>query len=478
MLQKLNSPLLIIFALSLLLYACGVPKIVQQNPSVVLPDTYNHSASKNNSATTLIWKDFFKDPYLVQLIDSALQNNRELNMILQEVAILKNDIREKKGEYLPSIGLGASSGIEKSARYTRNGVVETNHDIATSKEFPEPLPDFLIGATASWEVDIWKKLRNSKKAAMLRYLSSVEGRKFMTTNLVAEVATSYYELLALDNQLEIVLQNIEIQNKALRIVKLQKQSAKVSELAVKRFEAEVLKNKSARFYLQQRIVETENKINLMVGRLPKAIPRNSESFNAVSTSPISTGLPSELLANRTDVKQAELMLEASKLDVKAAKANFYPKLEINANIGLQAFDPSYFLKTPESLLYNIAGDLMAPLVNRNAIKATYLSSNNKQIQAVYNYEQTILNAYVEVVNQLSKIENLNKSFDLKSQQVDALNKSITISASLFQSARANYMEVLLTQRDALEAKMELIETKSDQLNAFVQMYKALGGGWR
>jgi len=478
MLQKLNSPLLIIFALSLLLFACGVPKIVQQNPSVVLPDNYNDSISNSNAATTFIWKDFFKDPHLVQLIDSALQNNRELNMILQEVAILKNDVREKKGEYLPSIGLGAGSGIEKSARYTRNGVVETNHDIATSKEFPDPLPDFLIGTTASWEVDIWKKLRNSKKAAMLRYLSSVEGRKFMTTNLVAEVATSYYELLALDNQLEIVLQNIEIQNKALRIVKLQKQSAKVSELAVKRFEAEVLKNKSARFYLQQRIVETENKINLMVGRLPKAIPRNSESFNAVSTSPISTGLPSELLANRTDVKQAELMLEASKLDVKAAKANFYPKLEINANIGLQAFDPSYFLKTPESLLYNIAGDLMAPLVNRNAIKATYLSSNNKQIQAVYNYEQTILNAYVEVVNQLSKIENLNKSFDLKSQQVDALNKSITISASLFQSARANYMEVLLTQRDALEAKMELIETKSDQLNAFVQMYKALGGGWR
>ncbi|MFT6167871.1 MAG: outer membrane protein TolC, partial [Vicingaceae bacterium] len=154
------------------------------------------------------------------------------------------------------------------------------------------------------------------------------------------------------------------------------------------------------------------------------------------------------------------------------------KLEINANIGLQAFDPSYFLKTPESLLYNLAGDLIAPLVNRNAIKANYLSSNNKQIQAIYNYEQTILNAYVEVVNQLSKIENLNKSFDLKSQQVDALNTSITISTSLFQSARADYMEVLLTQRDALEAKMELVETKNDQLNALVQMYQALGGGWK
>ncbi|MFT7085373.1 MAG: NodT family efflux transporter outer membrane factor (OMF) lipoprotein [Vicingaceae bacterium] len=478
MLQKIISPLTGIALISMILFACGVPKLAQKSPNVVLPDTYNDSLSTSNSSSTFIWKDFFNDPFLVQLIDSALSNNRELNITLQEVSILKNDIREKKGEYLPSVGLGASSGIEKSSRYTRNGSLEANNDIIENRAFPEPLPDFLLGATASWEIDIWNKLRSAKKSAVLSYLSSVEGRKFMTTNLVAEVASSYYELLALDNQLEIVLQNIQIQNKALRIVKLQKQSAKVNELAVKRFEAEVLKNKSARFYLEQKIVETENRINLLVGRLPQSVPRNAQNFNTIFPAQLTAGVPSELLANRTDIKQAELAIEAAKLNVKVAKANFYPKLEINANIGLQAFDPSYFLKTPESLLYNLAGDLIAPLVNRNAIKANYLSSNNKQIQAIYNYEQTILNAYVEVVNQLSKIENLNKSFDLKSQQVDALNTSITISTSLFQSARADYMEVLLTQRDALEAKMELVETKNDQLNALVQMYQALGGGWK
>ena len=122
-------------------------------------------------------------------------------------------------------------------------------------------------------------------------------------------------------------------------------------------------------------------------------------------------------------------------------------------------------------------ELVAPLVNRNAIKATYYSANAKQLQAVYNYERTILNAYVEVANQLAKINNLEKSYDLKSRQVAALTQSITISNDLFKSARADYMEVLMTQRDALESKFELIETKKQQLNAMVNIYQALGGGW-
>jgi outer membrane protein TolC len=170
-------------------------------------------------------------------------------------------------------------------------------------------------------------------------------------------------------------------------------------------------------------------------------------------------------------------LAAARLDVKVAKAKFYPSLGISAGIGYQAFNASYLLKTPESLLYSLAGDLTAPLINRNAIKAEYYSANSKQLQAVYNYEKTIVNAYVEVANQLSKIDNLKKSFDFKSQQVDALNQSIDISNDLFTSARADYMEVLMTQRDALESKFDLIETKMQQMNATVNIYRALGGGW-
>ncbi|MBT1705727.1 TolC family protein, partial [Chryseosolibacter indicus] len=181
---------------------------------------------------------------------------------------------------------------------------------------------------------------------------------------------------------------------------------------------------------------------------------------------------------RPDIKQVELDLAAAKLDIKVAKANFYPSLRITAGVGYQAFDPKYLLTTPESMLYTLAGDLIAPLVNRNAIKAYYYSASSRQIQAVYNYERTILNAYIEVVNQLSNISNLERSYDLKSKQVDALTQSINISTGLFKSARADYMEVLMTQRDALESRFELIETKKEQMNAMVNIYQALGGGWK
>jgi outer membrane protein TolC len=261
-------------------------------------------------------------------------------------------------------------------------------------------------------------------------------------------------------------------------VKLQKQTAKVTELAVKRFEAEVLKNQSRQFFIAQQIVETENRINFLVGRFPQTVQRNSQTFNDLLPTMIQTGVPSQLLENRTDIRQAELELVASKLDVKSAKANFYPTVNIDAAIGLQAFNAAYLVTKPSSLLYNVAGSLLQPLVNRNAIKAMYYNANAKQIQAVYDYEQTILTAYIEVANQMSNISNLDQSYNLQAQQVQALTQSTDISIQLFKSARADYMEVLLTQRDALESKFELIETKKQQLNAVVNMYQALGGGWK
>lgn len=190
-----------------------------------------------------------------------------------------------------------------------------------------------------------------------------------------------------------------------------------------------------------------------------------------------TGIPAQLLQYRPDIRQAELELSAAKLNVQVARANFYPSLGIRAGVGLEAFKPKFLTSTPESLLYSLVGDVVGPLINRNAIKANYKTATDKQLQAVYEYEKTILNAYLEVANQLSAIENLKSSYDLKLDQVEALTESIDISNKLFQSARADYMEVLLTQRDALEAQIDLVETKKNQLLANVSVYKALGGGW-
>lgn len=456
--------------------ACKTPSIVDKKENRNVPANYNNSQDTANTGK-INWKNYFTDPYLTDLIDTALKNNQELNITLQEIAISRNEVRIRKGEYLPSVGLRAGAGVDKVARYTNIGALEATTEIKPGKEMPEPLADFLIGPYVSWEVDIWHRLRNAKKAAMARYLGSIEGRNFVITNLVAEVSNSYFELMALDNELAIVKQNIEIQSNALEIVKMQKAAARTTELAVRRFEAEVLKTRSLQFDIQQNITETENRINFLLGRFPQPIARSSQTFDSLMPYVVRTGIPAQLLANRPDIRQRELELAASRLDVKSAKAQFYPSLNISGTLGYQAFNPAYLLKTPESLLFSLAGDLVAPLVNRNAIKGRYYSANARQIQAAYDYERTILNGYVEVANQMAKIKNLDSSYNLKSQQVQALIQSISISNDLFKSARADYMEVLLTQRDALEARFELIETKKQQMNAIVNIYQALGGGW-
>lgn len=464
-----------IFALATL-YSC-VPALETVQEDTAVPVQYADQSKDSLNSARIKWQDYFTDPYLDTLIDTALKNNQELNITLQELEIARNEVRARKGEYLPFIGLKGAAGVDKKARYTSRGASEATTDIRPGEEMPEPLQDYLVGAYASWEVDIWGKLHNAKKAAISRYLSTVEGKNFVVTNLIAEIANSYYELLALDNQLDIVKQNIAIQTNALKIVRIQKEAARVNELAVRKFEAEVLHTRSLQYDIRQKITETENRINFLVGRYPQHVRRDPDAFDNLIPDDIHSGLPSQLLENRPDVKQAELELAAAKLDIKVAKARFYPSLGISANIGYRAFNPKYLLNMPESLLYSLTGDLTAPLINRNAIKATYYNANAKQIQAVYNYERTILNAYIEVANQLSKIGNLEKSYALKSKEVDALTASIAISNILFKSARADYMEVLLTQRDALESRFELVETKMQQMNAMVNMYRALGGGW-
>jgi outer membrane protein, multidrug efflux system len=472
---KRNS--IVAVAICLTIASCKTPAIVETTAKTTVPEAYNSSKDTSNTATVQ-WRNFFTDKNLQSLIDTALQNNQELLITLQEIEIAKNETRIKKGLLLPTVGLRAGSGVEKVGRYTSQGAGDASTEITPGQETPDPLTDFIVGAYANYEVDIWHKLHNAKKAALTRYLATVEGKNFVLTNLVAEVANSYYELQALDNQLLIVQQNIAIQKNALEIVQWQKEAAKETELAVQKFKAEVLKSRSMEFDIRQNIKETENKINFLLGRYPQEIPRDAASVLSIVPTQIAAGVPSQLLNNRPDIKQAELELAAAKIDVKVARAEFFPSLEITAGVGFNAFKASYLFKTPESLLYNLVGDLAAPLINRNAIKAEFNSANARQLQALYNYERTVLNAYLEVSNQISKIDNLEKSYDLRSQQVAALDQSISVSNDLFKSARVDYLEVLLTQRDALETKLELIDTKRNQLNAVVNVYKSLGGGWK
>jgi NodT family efflux transporter outer membrane factor (OMF) lipoprotein len=456
--------------------ACKTPSLVQSPNVKNAPGSYAQPGDTSSSAT-IRWREFFKDPYLISLIDTALQNNQELAIALQEVEIARNEIRIRKGQLLPKAEAGLGAGMEKVGRYTSQGAGDASTDITPGREVPEWLPDYRAGIFASWEADIWKKLRNARQAAVTRYLSTAEGRNFVITNLIAEIAHDYYELLALDNELEIVRQTITLQKNALEVVRIQKQAAAATELAVKKFEAEVLSSQNLEYDILQKIQAKENTLNFLLGRYPTSIARDTTLFLKQVPWHVSAGLPSQLLKNRPDIRQAELDLSAARLDLKIARVEFYPSFNITGAIGFQAFNPAYLIKFPESLLSTVAGDLAGPLINKHAIKAEYSNANSRQIQALYQYERSILNAFVEVSTEISNLDKFDKMYETKAKEVDVLNASVDISGELFRSARADYLEVLLTQRDALEAKMELVETKLNQFNTITNMYRALGGGW-
>lgn len=462
----------------LALQACGIPEMTTKNADVHLPDRFKPNLVKKVNSGTVKWKDFFEDRNLSSLIDIAVVNNKEVNMMLQRISTAENEIQARRGAYLPFINLGAGADGEKVGKYTRSGAVDENLNLANGRPFPTFLGNFQFGLFSTWEIDIWKKLRNAKQVAVLEYMASQEGKNFLVTNLVGEVAHAYYELAALDNQLENLEQNIALQQKGLEVVKQLQIYARTNMLAVKRYQAEVAKNQSRRFEIMQQIAVVENRLNFLLGRTPQPIQRDSNGFMEIKPKLLNAGIPSQLLQNRPDIRKAELELAAAELNIQVARANFYPSFGIKAGIGFEAFALKYLINTPESLAATVAGELVAPLVNKNAIIAEYKNANAKQIQTAYEYEQTILNAYAEVCNQLSNIDNLDKNYQLKSTQVDSLVQSIDVATQLFKSARTDYLDVLLTQRDALEAKKELIETKQKQVYAMVDLYKSLGGGWQ
>ena len=468
---------LVFTGLVLWMSSCKAPAVTTHQGNAVPPAAYEQQPEDTSSMASIKWNDFFTDPYLVRLIDTALQRNQELLTTLQEIEIARNDVRVKKGELLPSVVAKAGAGVDKVGRYTSEGAGDASTDITPGKEVPDVLPDYNVGVYANWEVDIWHKLHNQKQAAVERYLATVEGKNFVITNLVAEIANTYYELLSLDNQLDIVKQALQLQKNALEVVKVQKIAAKANELAVKKFEAEVLNSESRAYDIQQQIKEGENKINFLLARYPQPVEREKSGFLTLLPQQVKTGIPSQLLSNRPDIRQAERELRAAQLDVKVARAAFYPSLDISAALGLDAFKPAFLTHLPESLLFSIGGDLAGPLINKNAIKAEFKNADARQLQALYNYEKTILNAFIEVSNELSNIHNVEQKYQAKSKEVAALNKSIEVSNDLYRYARADYLEVLMTQRDALDSKLELMETKGKEINAVTDIYRALGGGW-
>ena len=449
-------------------------------PEKTLPDTFTQTVDKQEAITvaSVNWREYFTDNNLQNLLDEAVKNNPDLQMALQRIEISRSSIKLANGALLPQVSLNVGGSVRRFGLYTMDGAGNSTTQITPGQTIPTNLPDMYLGMQSSWEIDMWEKLRHQRESAISTYLASVEGTNFVISTLVADVASYYTELLALDNELALVQQTITKQQEALEVIQLQKEVGRANELAVQQFHAQLLNTKILEKNIQQQVIEVENKINFLLGSYPKPIKRNKDVFAHELPIQIASGFPSELLANRPDIREAEFKIQATQFDLQAAKAAFYPNFTITASLGFQAFNPEFLFSSPASIAYSVFGTLVAPIINMNALKAQFNTAQANQLTAMYHYQKTVLNAYVEVANQLVAIENLQQVNLLKTQQNVLLKKSVETSGELYKTARATYLEVLLAQQNALQSNIELIGVIKQQRLSAINIYKALGGGWK
>ena len=462
--------LAVVLATLLCMGACKTPQ------ATILPkDTLKASlASMSRDSSVTIspaWRDFFQDSVLRSLIDTALQNNHDLKITLQELAIAKSAITAKQGALLPSVSANVGAGISKVGRYTAEGAGNVGTELTPGRKIPTVIPDLAPTLQMDWTIDLWGKLNSDKKSTVERYLASEAGQRAIKSQLVADVAENYYALLALDYKLLVMQQYIALQKNAVRIARIQKEADADTQLAVEKFEAELAKAQADEYVLRQSIIETENNLNLLLGRLPQPIARAKSDFLQLPMPATAHALSTQLLLQRPDVVQAEHALEAAKWDVETARKEFLPSFNLSAAVGLNAFNPKYLVKLPESLIFSALGSLTAPLINKKAIQANFSQADALQIEALYNYDKALMTAYIEMSTLQSKITNLKQLRQFKQKQDEALMRAVSAAQKLYLNNRATYLEVIDSERGQLDCKMELIDTKLQQLSTLIDMYR-------
>jgi NodT family efflux transporter outer membrane factor (OMF) lipoprotein len=444
-----------------------------------LPDVYAvlDGAPDAGAPAQLDWREWFADPQLTALVSEALAQNQSLAMAAERVELARSSVTRTTGALFPRLDVAVGAGVRKFGLYTMDGAGNATTDILPSQRVPEHLGDFALSLQASWEADVWGKLRNQRNAAASQVLASVEGVHVVATALVAEIATAWFELKALDRTRDVLTRTLTHQEKALEAVRVQRGVGRVTELAVQQFEAQLIETQSLEVIAAQQQLEAENRLNTLLGRFPRPIERpRLETYEPAGVGGV--GVPAELLRNRPDVRAAEHQLEAAQYDVKSAQAAFFPNINLSAGIGVQAFNPAYLFRLPESLIYNFLGGLVAPLLNRSAIDAQLEGAKALQREAMYGYQLTVLSAYVEVINSVANHQNTARVLTLKKQQQTQLAEAIEVAGSLYQAGKASWLEVLLAQQNALRTELELVESWRRQHVAAVTLYKALGGGWQ
>ena len=461
--------IILIFFVSFLVVSCHTRQNYQRANDVVDEKLFRTDALPKDSLSmaNLSWKEIFTDAVLQKHIAKALENNLDIRMALQNIASAEAYLKQSKAAYQPTISVGPDYSFNTSSLNTQFG------QIVGERRY---INQFDITANLGWELDLWGKLKGQEKAQYAAYLSSVAAHQNVKSNLVASIATAYYQLLTFDEQKKIFSNTIEIRKKNLETTKALKDAGIVSEVAVQQSEALVYNAEASLVTLDVQIQMLENTISLLMGEPSHEIERTSLSTQnfALNTD---VGYPSALLANRPDVKQAEFNLINAFELTNAAKAQFYPSLRITGSTGVQSVDIDK-LFSANSVFANVLVGLAQPILNKRQIRTNYEVSLANQERAYLNFRKTILNAGNEVSDALKMYNAQDQFIAFKKKELSAYDKSVEFSQELVNYGMANYLEVLNANVNKLNAEINIANAQYTKLQAGVELYRALGGGWR
>ncbi|GGH37007.1 membrane protein [Mangrovimonas yunxiaonensis] len=417
------------------------------------------------SMADVSWKDMFTDTYLKQYIEEGLQHNLDIRVALQQMAAAEAYMKQGKAGYLPSIGIGATATHQELAKNSQFGAF-----------FDGSLQQFELTGNLSWEADIWGKIRSTKRAGEASYLQSVAAHQAVKTQLVSAIASTYYQLVALDAQLDITKKTIATRDSSVVTIKALKDAGNVTQVAVDQNIAQYNNAKALKVELEAAIFKTENTLNLLLGRPAVAIERSTLDGQQLNAE-VKLGVPTTLLRNRPDVMAAEYGLINAFEMTNVTRSQFYPSLTLTANGGFQSLELDELLSA-NSLFANIVGGLTQPIFNKRAIKTQHEVAQAQQEQALLSFKKTLLTAGNEVSNALFDYKAETEKFEYREKEVEALRKAEANSEELLKNGYANYLDLLTARQSALSAELNMINNKLNQLLSIVNLYEALGGGWQ
>jgi multidrug efflux system outer membrane protein len=450
---------------------CKVSKDVGV-PENAVPVTYRGSiGSDTSSVATLPWKDFFSDPDLQTLIAEGLSNNFDLQVAIKNIESARLVLQQAKQGNVPTLGVQASATTNRPSDNSLNGL-SLNQFLGS-----QHIEDYTLAVLTSWEADIWGKIKNQKAAALAGYLQTEEARNLLQTQIVSDISKGYYNLLMLDAQLAIARKNIDLNDSTILIIQFQFEAGQVTSLALQQAKAQRLTAAALVPRFEQDIAVQENALSILTGKTPDSIKRGLDLENASLMDSLSAGVPSSLLSRRPDVKYSELALSRANANVGYAKASMYPSLTITAQGGLNAFKASSWFNIPASLFGTATAGLTQPVFQHRALRTQYEVAKITRDQTVIRFRQSVLVAVEEVSDALIKLDRLREQQTLISRRVSTLQEATQNARMLFNNGLANYLEVITAQGNVLQSELEMVTVKKSRLDAAIDLYRSVGGGW-